>query len=851
MYVNPFLNPFRMKYFKPLTLLIIIAFLATQVYSQQTATITGKVTDDKNLPLELVSIRVVETGGGTTSTATGNFNLSVPAGRPLTLVFSFIGFTSERISANLKPGETKQLNIVLTESPTMIQGPVVEDRQIRTTTLTRIDPRIAVTIPSISGSVESLIKTLPGVSSSNELSSQYSVRGGNFDENLVYVNDIEIYRPFLIRSGQQEGLSFLNSDLVSGILFSAGGFDARYGDKMSSVLDIQYKKPRAFAGSFSGSLLGTSGHIEGISKNSRFTYLAGVRYKSNQYILQAMETKGEYKPSFTDVQSYLSWEPAPIFEIAFLGNYARNNYEVIPEDRETAFGTINEAYKFRVYFEGQEVDRFENYMGALSLAFKPHKNYNLKLIGSAFRSLEGETFDILGQYWIGRLDSNIGGGEYAEVIETTGVGSYLNHARNYLDATVYSLEHRGTHISDHSSWHWGIRYQREMIDDRLNEWVLIDSAGYSIPHPGDIPGLINPNPAFFLNSAVRTNVELGSNRYTAFIQNTWALDGASNRTHLITGIRANYWDLNEQMLVSPRLTFSFRPDWKKDILFRFSTGIYHQPPFYRELRNMQGTLNYNLKAQTSIHFVAAGDYNFVAWDRPFKFVTEVYYKHLENLVPYEIDNVRIRYHARNNAKGFAQGVDFKINGEFVAGIDSWASLSIMRTMEDIKDDFYYKYYNALGKEVRAGAVNEIADSVRFEPGYLRRPTDQLVNFSLFFQDYLPRNPTYKMHLNLLFGTNLPFGAPNSPKYKHTGKMPPYRRVDIGFSKEIIGQESRLQKGNPLHHLKSLWISLEVFNLLQVSNTVSYIWITDVRNRPYAVPNYLTPRQLNFKLQATF
>jgi hypothetical protein len=523
----------------------------------------------------------------------------------------------------------------------------------------------------------------------------------------------------------------------------------------------------------------------------------------------------------------------------------------VPEDRETAFGTINEAYKFKVYFDGQEVDRFENYMGALSASWKPQSNVNLRLIGSAFRSLESETYDILGQYWIGRLDSNIGSGEYAEVVEAIGVGSYLNHARNYLDANVYSIEHRGAYILENTAWQWGAKFQHELIDDRLNEWVLIDSAGYSIPHPANYPGQVNENPAFGLNSSVRTNIMLSSNRYTAFMQNTWTLDGESDRVQLTSGVRLNYWDLNDQVLISPRATLSYRPLWEKDILFRFSAGYYHQPPFYRELRDLKGNINYDLKAQTSIHFVAAGDYNFIAWSRPFKFVTEVYYKHFENLVPYEIDNVRIRYHAKNNAKGFAQGVDFKINGEFVSGIDSWASLSIMRTMEDIKDDFYYKYYNIEGIEVRASAVNEIADSTRFEPGYIPRPTDQRVNFSLFFQDFLPRNPSYKMHLNLLFGSGLTFGPPNSPKYRHTLRIPPYRRVDIGFSKEIIGAESRMRDGHPLQHFKSLWISLEVFNLLQVSNTVSYIWISDVRNRQYAIPNYLTPRQINLKLQATF
>jgi hypothetical protein len=839
-----------MKRFYCLTITLILS-IALASHAQNTGTVSGKVLDDENRPIELASVKILETNGGTATDVNGKYRLSIPANQSITLVFSFLGFSSERAVVRLKAGEEKVLNITLIESSTMIPGPVVEDRQVRTTTLTRIDPKVAVAIPSISGGVESLIKTMPGVSSSNELSSQYSVRGGNFDENLVYVNDIEIYRPFLIRSGQQEGLSFLNSDLVSSILFSAGGFDAKYGDKMASVLDIQYKKPRELAGSFSGSLLGASAHIEGISKDAKFTYLAGMRYKSNQYILKAMDTKGEYKPTFTDVQTYLSYELSPKFEIAFLGNYARNNYTVVPEDRETAFGTINEAYKFRVYFEGQEVDRFENYMGALSLSWKPQQNVNLRLIGSAFRSLESETYDILGQYWIGRLDSNIGSGEYAEVVEAIGVGSYLNHARNNLDANVYSIEHRGAILFENMSWQWGAKFQHELIDDRLNEWVLIDSAGYSIPHPTNYPGTANENPAFDLNSSVRTDIMLSSNRYTAFLQNTWTLDGENDRVHLTSGIRLHYWDLNYQFLVSPRVTLSYRPVWERDILFRFSAGYYHQPPFYRELRDLNGIINYDLKAQTSIHFVAAGDYNFIAWNRPFKFVTEVYYKHLENLVPYEIDNVRIRYHAKNNSKGFARGIDFKINGEFVAGIDSWASLSIMRTMEDIQDDFYYKYYNAEGIEVRASAVNEIADSTRFEPGYIPRPTDQRVNFSLFFQDYLPRNPTYKMHLNLLFGSGLTFGPPGSPKYRHTLRIPPYRRVDIGFSKEIIGAESRLREGHLLHHFKSLWISLEVFNLLQVSNTVSYIWISDVRNRQYAIPNYLTPRQINLKLQATF
>ncbi|MDP2424121.1 MAG: TonB-dependent receptor [Bacteroidales bacterium] len=832
--------------------LILFALLGSQILAQQnTAIVFGKVTTANRKPIELANVRLLNLSSGTVTDSQGNYELRIPAGMEVALHFTFLGFAGEYATVTLEVNEKRRIDVMLRETTTFIPGPVIEDQHVRTTSLTRIDPRLAVAIPSISGSVESLIKTMPGVSSSNELSSQYSVRGGNFDENLVYVNDIEIYRPFLIRSGQQEGLSFLNSDLVSSILFSAGGFDAKYGDKMASVLDIQYKKPRERAGSFSASFLGAAAHLEGISKNNKFTYLTGVRYKSNQYILKAMETKGEYKPSFTDIQAYISWEPYPKFELAFLGNYANNNYKVVPTDRETSFGTINEAYKFKVYFEGKEIDRFENYMGALSFRYKPHNRLNLKVISSAYRSLESETYDLLGQYWIGRLESDFGSGEYGQVVEAIGVGSYLNHARNYLDAKVYSIEHRGNYSQKFSIWQWGAKFQHESIYDRINEWELIDSAGYSIPRTADIPGIGNVNPSFEINSVVRATNDLGSNRYSAFMQNLITLDGEQDRLHLTAGVRINYWDLNKQTLVSPRATLSYKPEWQKDIVLRFSAGYYFQPPFYRELRDFKGTLNLSLKAQSSIHIVAGSDWNFLAWDRPFKFVSEVYYKYLDNLVPYEIDNVRIRYYATNSAKGFATGIDLKVNGEFVSGIDSWASLSVMKTMEDIKDDFYYRYFDEKGKVVFQGSAANIVDSVRIEPGFIPRPTDQRVNFSLMFQDYLPSNPTYKMHLSLLFGSGLTFGAPGSPKYRHTFRIPPYRRVDIGFSKQIISEETRLRDGHPMRHFKSLWVSFEVFNLLQVNNTVSYIWISDVNNRRYGVPNYLTPRQVNLKLQASF
>ncbi len=834
--------------------ILFLAFLFTGVNlnaQQATAKVFGRVVSGAQLPLELVNIRVAGATTGSITNHQGMFELIVPANFRITLHISFVGFTEQQKELILTPGERRRIDIVLMESSTMIPGPVIEDRQVRSSTLSRLDPKLALTLPSIAGSIESLVKTMPGVSSSNELSSQYSVRGGNFDENLVYVNDIEIYRPFLIRSGQQEGLSFVNSDMVSSIQFSAGGFDARFGDKMSSVLDIQYKKPASFNGSVSGSFLGASGHIEGLALKKKLSFISGLRYKSNQYILRALDTKGEYKPSFTDFQTYLSWTPNARLELAFLGNYANNNYKVVPTDRETSFGTISEAYKFKVYFDGQEIDRFENFMGAVSLSYKPRPSLQLKWIGSAFRSLESETYDLLGQYWIGRLEADFSKSDYGEVVEAIGVGSYLNSARNYLDAKVFSFEHKGSLFREFNSWQWGVKYQHEKILDRIREWQLIDSAGFSLPHPPDFPGLGNSNVPFTINFFLKSSNELVSNRLSSYFQSVTALDGANDRMHLSAGIRLNYWDLNSQTLVSPRLTLSYKPKWEKDILLRLSAGFYYQPPFYRELRNPHGELNFSLKAQKSIHLVAGSDLNFIAWDRPFKFTGEMYYKYLDNLVPYEIDNVRIRYYATNNARGFAAGIDLKVTGEFVKGIDSWASLSVMKTMEDIKDDFYYTYLDYLGRVVTPGSDAVVVDSVKTFPGYIPRPTDQRVNLSIMFQDYLPRNPTYKMHLSLLFGSGLTFGTPGTPKYKHTLRIPPYRRVDIGFSKQIIGEQTRLRDNHPLRRFKTMWASLEVFNLLQISNTVSYIWVSDVNNRKYGVPNYLTPRQINLRLQATF
>lgn len=834
---------------------IILSVLSIMMLAQEKAVVFGNVKDERGQAVEYANVAVIGYAGGVATNNKGYFELTVPADTSLDLVVTFIGYERKMYRIFLSDGQREELNVVMKYLAEELPAVLIQDKQIRHSNLQRLSPKVAAEIPTLGGGVEDIIKTLPGVSSNNELSSQYSVRGGNYDENLVYVNGIEIYRPFLIRSGQQEGLSFVNPALVSSILFSAGGFESKYGDKMSSVLDIQYKKPTSFGGSFQASMLGVEGSVEGVSKNQKFTYLTGVRYKTNSYILKSIETEGDYKPNFLDVQALFAYRISPKVELSLLGNYARNSYNVKPSSRQTEFGTIQEAYRLNIYFEGQELDRFENYMAALSLDYYPQDNLRLQFITSGFQTKESETFDIMGEYYIGKLENQIGDEQFGDVVEAQGVGGFLDHARNYLHATVLNAEHKGYLDLNSHYLLWGVRYQHEIINDKLNEWELVDSAGYTIPEPpftvGDPFPVYNPQLEMF--SAYQTDTSFRSNRFSAFVQNSWNFHLGKANSYLIAGVRFNYWDVNNQFLFSPRATLSIDPNWKNDILFRFSAGYYQQPPFYRELRDQQGRINPNVKAQKSIHFVAAMDWDFMAWKRPFKFVVEAYYKILQDLVPYTIDNVRIRYYGDNLSDGYAYGLDMKVNGEFIKGIESWVSLSFLKTMEDIRNDSYWDYYNAEGKLIVPGYSldQEAVDSTQIFPGYIPRPTDQRVNFSLFFQDYIPRNPTWKMNIKLIFGSSLPIGPPNSPKYEHTYRIPPYRRVDIGFGKQLIGGYSSFGPKNPLRFIKSAWISLEIFNLFQISNTISYIWVKDKDGREYAVPNYLTPRLFNVRLAVNF
>ncbi len=809
---------------KQLYILIGILILSVNLLAQSGTRVTGLVTSSDNKKLDLVNVSVKGQPGGSITDKEGHFSLLIKQTPPFTLIFSSIGYQTKEITIN-ETDNSSEIKVILIEKQETIDEINVKAKERNNQNFTAIDSKITANLPDATGgSIESLVKTQMGVTSNNELSSQYRVRGGNFDENLVYVNDIEVYRPFLVRAGQQEGLSFVNPELVSDIRFSAGGFDARYGDKMSSVLDIKYKRPTEFGGSASGSLLGANAHLEGASKNSKFTHITGIRYKTNRYLLGSMDVSGDYQPNFLDIQTYLTYRLNDKWRLGFLGNISRNSYSFEPVDRETTFGTISELKTLKIYFEGQEEDLFMTGFGAFSLDFSPDNSNNFKLVASGYRTSEDETYDILGQYWLqelGEMDTN-GDISYSEG-EDIGVGSYLEHARNYLFGAITNIALRGSHRLGANNIEWEAKYQHERFSDIINEWELRDSADYNIP--------LNEE-RLELSYAYNDENKIESNRYTAFIQENRNFDLNKGVLDLAIGLRANYWDFNDEFLISPRMSVLYTPDWENNFSFKLATGIYYQSPFYKEYRSQGEGINKNIKAQQSIHFVTGFDYYFKAWERPFKFSSELYYKNMKHLIPYQIDNVRIRYSAKNNAKGYAAGLDMKINGEFVKGIESWASLSLMQTEEDIKGD---SYTNSAGQTIY--------------PGYIPRPSDQRFNFSLMFQDYLRNNPSFKVNLNLIYGSGLPFGPPNSERYKAINRMPAYKRVDIGFSKELTG--SQLHPDKKTGTFKNIWIGLEVFNLFDIDNTISYFWVTDVNNSQYAVPNYLTSRRLNLKLITRF
>lgn len=793
-----------------------------EIQAQQKGTVTGFVTDSLGKPLPYASVLAPAINKGTSCNESGYFELTLPEETDIKLQVSLIGFQTREIFISLNPGEKKQLNISLKLAPKELGEVTVLHPNERMADIARINIREFERIPNPNQSIESLIKTLPGVSSANELSSQYSVRGGNYDENLVYVNDIEIIRPFLIRSGEQEGLSFINPDLVGSLRFSAGGFEARYGDKMSSVLDVTYRTPDKLATNVSLSLLGGSISLEGANKSQTFTAITGVRYKTTRLLLGSLDTKGEYEPSFTDWQMMLQYKPGKKFSADFLTHYARNSFRFIPVTRNTSFGTFAQVYNLKVYYDGSEHDQYNSLMGALTLRYQLNPDLQMKLIASSYSTYEQEKFDIEGQYLINELDGYPGSATYGDSILNIGVGGMLNHARNYLRANISALNYIGTLNKGNHTFQWSTKYQYEAIRDYLDEWVYMDSAGYSLPNSGS---------GIQLYDYANSQNSLYTHRLMGYIQDSWRWRNGNTRYSLSYGVRYHYWSLTGENLISPRARFSMKPSWEKDMVFYIASGLYYQPPFYKELRNFSGQLNKTIRAQKSIHFLAGMDYNVTLWNRPFKYTVEAYYKYLDNLIPYKVDNVRIRYTARNNAKGYATGLDMKLYGEFVPGVDSWASISVLSTKENQNDDFYVD-----------------SEGTTIYPGYYHRPTDQLFHATIFFQDYLPNNPSYKFHLNLVFGTSFYVSPPRSRRFDNMFPLGSYRRVDLGMSKII--------KVPFWPGLKSCWLGIEIFNLFDIKNKASFLWLETVPNQEnipnsFAIPNYLTSRRLNIRMSIKF
>lgn len=837
-------------------LLLLASFFSALVSFGQTATVKGTVTSSANgtaaYPLTIV---VQEDISKVTQTDfSGAYSLEVPAGKQITLRYTGgpTGYFNDTLLVlTLDPGEVRTVDMEMRDKRAL-KVVTVEDWA---NTDYYIEPKDVPFIPGGGNEIGSLLKGQIGTSSNNELSTGYNVRGGNFDENLVYVNDIEVYRPFLARTGASEGLSFANPDMVRTLSFSPGGFEAKYGDKMSSVLDVTYRKPREFGASAFASLMGASVTAEGRTPDGLLGWIMGARYKTNQYLLSTLDVQGEYRPKFFDYQAFLNFDFSPKFQLEYLGNFAVNDYVVVPESRETRFGTINEAYSFKVFFGGQEQSKFQTLFNALSATWKPHRNdsLRLKLITSVYHTSEKEHFTVMGEYYIDQLETDFGDPDFGNVAFNRGIGTLINHGRNDLEALVMNVEHKGKWVTKKGQLLWGARFQREEIKDKLSEWRYIDSAGYSIPQ-GDM-SIIE------LQDVIKNKISLSSHRvmgYAEYILNRKLKD--TSDLALTAGVRSNYWTFNNQNVISPRVTVAWRPHWQKlnnNLVFKASFGYYYQPPFYREFRDFSGKINTNIKAQQSIHYTLTADYNLKIWQRDFKMIGALYYKQLDQLIPYEIDNVRIRYYAKNNAKGYAGGFDFRLNGEFVKDIESWVSFSVMQTREDLRDDFYYTYTDTAGKKWYPGySVTPVGDSVRHEPGYIPRPTDQRVSVSVFFQDYLKNLKSCRVHMLNTFGSPLPFGPPTRDRVSDTLRMPAFWRVDIGFSyvlrKELTKEEEDAQKvKRKASWLKSAWISLEVLNLIARQNTISYLWVKDVTNRTYAIPNFLTNRQINLKLQVKF
>ena len=834
-------------------------------YAQTTPTefiVEGNVRGSEGSLLPGASLIILQNNRlGTSTDGFGAFKLLLPSSGPWTLRCSMIGYEILEIPLDFEGSTSTTIQIVLKSIVAIGAAEVIESGR-NDVSIQRIDPRVTSRIPTPRGTVEDVLLQAP-VNFVSELSSAYNVRGGSFDENLVYVNDIEVYRPFLVRSGQQEGLSFPNPDMVQRITFSAGGFESKFGDKLSSVLDIHYRKPTKRRTQVTASMLGGQIQHDGLAAKGKIKVNTGIRYRNNSYILGTLDETGEYNPTYLDAQTYITWDPDGYgpWEIQLLGVYGQNDYHFVPQTRETDIGTINDAIRLKIYFDGEEETSYQTGFGALAFE-RITETTRLRWINSAFRTVEKESFDILGAYWLNALELDPGSDDFGESAENIGVGGFLNHARNQLEATVLSSALKGSIDIGHGSHflEWGLKGSTEFILDDLSEWSFVDSSGYISPHPEDNVGYIDPGgqpfqPLVFQN-VIRTSNDVRSNRFTGYIQDTWAIELDKGTLDAHIGARFHFWSLStsdmqpadtsrKHLVGGPRTHISYTPTNNPQTTWSIAGGYYWQPPFYREMRGVDGSLNPDILPQRAIHAVAGVDHQFEMYKRQFKFVGEIYYKDLDQIIPYEVENVRQRYYATNNSSGYATGIDLMLNGEFIDGIESWMRVSALKTEEDISDDFYIELYNDEGIKIIPGYTwNDIAvDTVLIEPGYIARPSDQRLSVSMLFQDELPRNPEYKVLLSLFFGTGLPYGPPTMNRYQDVLRTPAYRRVDIGFSKELLTSEK--------HFNKSGYISLEVFNILGINNTISHTWIEDINGRLYAIPNFLTGRRLNLKLHLEF
>ena len=812
---------------------IIILCLFTGIINAQTAVVKGIINDENGRPIEGVAITYNDTGS--TSNSKGEYSLEVPSGKFITISFSHVSYNTFVKRIRIPRNRTLTFSPKLNSKTEKIDEVVIKNNKEIAQGLDKVSIKTVKNLPSANPGIESSLKNVGlGVSGSNELSTQYNVRGGNYDENLVYVNGIEVYRPFLVRSGQQEGLSFVNPNLTQNVKFSAGGFQSKYGDKLSSVLDITYKKPDQFKIDLEASLLGGSATIETVTPNNKLSTIIGLRYRDNSLFVNSKDIETNFKPNFTDIQAFLSYDINDKFNLDLLGNFSLNNYNYTPVTRRTNFGTIADPLALVVNYEGKEDDQYLTLFGALKGNYSVSEDLNISLTATAYNTQEEEHYDIFAFYGIGEVDANFGSDNFGEVQFTQAIGSQLNHARNDLDALISSIQAKATLKKGDHVFEFGAKYQIEDIKDRIIEWEVIDSAGFSIRPPYLLPRNDEPYKPYtgpiVPFTSTRANNEIQINRLSGYAQ--WSKTSYLNDHELWynIGIRAQQWSVNgdefsskSHTVFSPRVQFAIKPKWEKDMLFRVSGGYYYQPPFYRELRDSLGIVHPEVKAQRSIHFVMGNDYSFTLWDRPFKLVTEAYYKYLTDVNPFTIDNVQIRYRAKNNAKAYATGFDARLNGEFVPGTESYFSFGYLLTKENIDNK-----------------------------GYISRPTDQRLKFAILFQDYVPKNPNLKMYLNLVYNTGVPGGSPSyADPYIFQNRLRDYFRSDIGISYVLVDQKKQANS-NWLQKFKEFSVGIELFNMFDVQNSITNTWVRDISsNNSVAIPNFLSGRILNFKMNMSF